>query len=115
VKALLDRFRSRAPEEVRALARETGEAVSNVWHSYWRPADGLASPAGKLVLAGGVLLFGAGWLIGRKVRFSPESVALTTAAVVGGVVAGVLIGARLRTESSAPPDAEAEGREAQPE
>jgi hypothetical protein len=93
VKTLLDRFCRRAPEEARAIARQAGESATEAWRTYWRPWEGLASPATRAALAGGLLLFAAGWLVGRKVRTSRRNAALVAAAVAGGVAAGALIAA----------------------
>ena len=106
VKELFDEFRRRAPEEARRAARETGEAATEAWRTYWRPWDGINSPAGRLAVAGGVLLFTTGWLLGRNVKVSPRSALLLTAAVAGGVASGVIIGRRLGAGRSAPSEEE---------
>ena len=94
MKALLDEFRSRAPEVARSLAQQAGESATEAWRNTWRPWEGLQSPAGKIAIVGGAVLFAAGWLIGRKVRVMPKHVGPIAAAVAGGVAAGMIIGAR---------------------
>lgn len=99
---LLDRFRRRASDEAQALARQAGETATEAWRSYWRPWEGLKSPAAKAALVGGVLAFATGWLVGRKARVSPPAAVFTAAAVAGGVAAGMLIGAHARATSQEP-------------
>jgi hypothetical protein len=91
VRHLLDRFLAAAPETARSLVAETGRAVIDGLQSPRACREWLTSPAGVVAVGGGLSLFGAGWVLGRRVRVSRRTGLCLAAAVAAGFAAGLAV------------------------
>jgi len=94
VRVLLERFRSEAPEAVRTLARETVRSLVQGLSGERAPGDWLRSRGGVVAVTGGVGLFAAGFLIGRKVRFDGKALLRMGVAVAAGAAASWFVAAQ---------------------
>ena len=91
VRALLDRFRTEAPDAARSLMRDTVRSVVEGLSGERAPGDWLRSRGGVIAVSGGLGLFAAGFLIGRKVHVDCRQVLYTGAAVAAGLAAGWVV------------------------
>ncbi len=91
VRHLLDRFLAAAPETARSLVAETAGAVIDGLQCPRASREWLTSPAGLVAVAGGLSLFGAGWVLGRRVRMSRRTGLCLAAAVASGFAAGLAV------------------------
>lgn len=92
VRVLLERFRSRAPAEVRSLVRETVRGALEGLSGQRSCKNWLRTPVGLLALSGGAGLFTAGFLLGRAIRADTKALLRVGGVVVIGIVAGVGVG-----------------------
>jgi len=101
VRALLEQFRTEAPEAARTLARETVRSLVQGLSGECAPGDWLRSRGGIVAVTGGLGLFAAGYLIGRNVRIDGKALLRVGVAVAAGAAAGWFVA----TQAAKAPDA----------
>jgi len=114
VRHLLDRFLAAAPETARSLVADTGRALIDGLQCPRASREWLTSPAGLAVVGGGLSLFGAGWVLGRRVRVSRRTGLCLAAAVASGFAAGLAVRAGRAPTAQAPADPSMTSREEGP-
>jgi len=103
VRALLERFRTEAPDAARTLARETVRSLVEGLSGECAPGDWLRSRGGIIALAGGAGLFATGYVVGRSARLDSKALLRVGVAVAAGAAAGWFVA----TQSAKAPGASA--------
>jgi hypothetical protein len=97
VRDLVDRFLEEAPAAARSVVSDTAHAVVEGLRRPEASRRWLTSPAGMVAIGGGLCLFGAGWMLGRRSRASRPTGLALVAAASAGLAAGVVASATARS------------------